>query len=104
MVGAFVAAEPMIIRGSRYRLVDVYASRDPSRADYPIDGVRPHVAEPTTSRRNHRVASHERLDLIAQRYYGNPLLYWLICDANETIFPDDLLIPGRVLRIPRNKQ
>ena len=27
----------------------------------------------------------------------------LICDANETIFPDDLMVPGRVLRIPRNK-
>ena len=94
----------MIVRGSRYRQDDVYTSRDPACADYPIAGVRPHVAEQLTSRRNHRVAGHERLDLIAQRYYSDPLLYWLICDANETIFPDDLLIPGRVLRIPRNKQ
>ena len=94
----------MIVRGSRYDIDDIYTSRDPSRADYPIAGVRPHVAAPLTSRRNHRVSGHERLDMIAQRYYEDPLLYWLICDANETIFPDDLLIPGRVLRIPRNQQ
>jgi len=94
----------VVTRSSRYRLDEVYASRDPGRADHDIPGVRPHQAGPLEVRREHRVAGHERLDSIAQRYYADPLLFWLICDANETIFPDDLLIPGRVLRIPRNKQ
>ena len=94
----------MIPRGSRYRAVDVYTSSDPGRTDYPIAGVRPHVAEPLEVRREHRLEGHERLDTLADRYYSDPLLFWLICDANETIFPDDLLIPGRVLRIPRNKR
>jgi hypothetical protein len=93
----------VIGRGSRYRQADVYPSSDPGRTDHPIDGVRPHQAAPVEVRREHRVASHERLDMLAQRYYADPLLFWLICDANETIFPDDLLVPGRVLRIPRNK-
>lgn len=93
----------MIVRGSRYRQVDVYLSSDPGRADYPIAGVRPHQAGPLEVRREHRVSGHERLDSLAQRYYEDPLLFWLICDANETIFPDDLMVPGRVLRIPRNK-
>ena len=94
----------MIARGSRYRQVDVYPSNDPGRADHPIDGVRPHQAAPLEVRREHRVSGHERLDTLAQRYYADPLLFWLICDANETIFPDDLMVPGRVLRIPRNKR
>ena len=56
-----------------------------------------------TSRREHRVVVGERLDQLAQRYYGDPLKYWLICDANDTIFPEDLMVAGRVLRIPRNR-
>jgi hypothetical protein len=95
----------VIARGSRYREADIYPSADPGRAEgYEIAGVRPHVAEPLEVRREHRVAGHERLDMLAQRYYADPLLFWLICDANETIFPDDLMVPGRVLRIPRNKR
>lgn len=93
----------MIVRGSRYDEDAIYTSIDPGRADHPIAGVRPHQAEPLEVRREHRVAAHERLDTLAQRYYADPLLFWLICDANETIFPDDLMVPGRVLRIPRNK-
>lgn len=103
----------MIGRGSRYRQADVYASSDPGRSDdperreFPIDGVRPHQSTPIEAplevRREHRVSGHERLDMLAQRYYADPLLFWLICDANETIFPDDLMVSGRVLRIPRNK-
>ena len=94
----------MIARGSRYREADVYRSSDPGRADHPIAGVRPHQAEPLEVRREHLVAGNERLDMLAQRYNSDPLLFWLICDANETIFPDDLMVPGRVLRIPRNKR
>ena len=95
----------MIASGSRYRQADIYNSKDPERIDgYDIAGVRPHQAEPLEVRREHRVAGHERLDMLAQRYYEDPLLFWLICDANETIFPGDLMVPGRVLRIPRNKR
>ena len=94
----------MIVRGSRYRQADVYTSNDPGRADYPIAGVRPHASEVLEIRRDHRVAGHERLDTLAQRYYADPLLFYVICDANETIFPDDVMIPGRVLRIPGIKR
>ena len=102
----------MIPRGSRYRAADVYPSRDPERAggdDAPaLDGVQPRrsatPSNPLDVRRQHLVTSHDRLDLLAERYYGDPQLFYLICDANETIFPDDLLVPGRVLAIPRAKR
>ena len=42
----------------------------------------------------------DRLDLIAAKYLGDPLIFWLICDANGAIDPGDLVAtPGRVLDI-----
>jgi len=42
----------------------------------------------------------DRLDLIAAKYLGDPLMAWLICDANGAIRPHDLVAtPGRVLAI-----
>ena len=48
----------------------------------------------------HTVARADRLDLIAAKYLGDPLMYWLICDANGAIVPNDLLsAPGGMLAI-----
>lgn len=47
------------------------------------------------------VTSGERLDLIAQNTLGDPLSFWLICDANNALHPLELTAePGRRLRIP----
>ena len=94
----------MITRNSRYSLEATYPSKDLSRADRPITGLEPHEVGELVSRREHRVVQGERLDQLAHRYYGDPLKYWLIVDANagDTIFPEDLMVPGRVLRIPRS--
>ena len=49
---------------------------------------------------NHTVRQGDRLDLLAARYLGDPLIFWLICDANGAIRPDELVeTPGRVLNI-----
>lgn len=48
----------------------------------------------------HTVTQGDRLDLLAARYLGDPLLFWLICDANGAIRPASLVAtPGRVLNI-----
>jgi len=48
----------------------------------------------------HTVRSADRLDLLAAKYLGDPLMYWLICDANGAIRPDQLVeTPGAVLNI-----
>jgi Phage Tail Protein X len=40
----------------------------------------------------HVVAEGERLDQLAYRYYGDPLLWWRICDANpDVLSPLDLI-------------
>jgi nucleoid-associated protein YgaU len=48
----------------------------------------------------HVVRPNDRLDTLAAQYYGNSLLWWRIADANGAGNPDDLLVPGRRLRIP----
>jgi hypothetical protein len=48
----------------------------------------------------HTVTRADRLDLIAAKYIGDPLMFWQICDANGAIAPNDLVaFPGRVLSI-----
>jgi hypothetical protein len=38
----------------------------------------------------HRVVAGDRLDNLAARYFGNPGLYWRICDANRALRPQAL--------------
>ena len=48
----------------------------------------------------HTVLQGDRLDLIAAKYLGDPLMYWLICDANGAVDPEKLVeTPGSVLNI-----
>jgi hypothetical protein len=48
----------------------------------------------------HTVHQGDRLDLIAAKYLGDPLIFWLICDANGAIEPETLVAnPGTVLNI-----
>jgi hypothetical protein len=48
----------------------------------------------------HSVMQGDRLDLIAAKYLGDPLIFWLICDANGAIRPNELVkTPGTVLTI-----
>ena len=42
----------------------------------------------------------DRIDMVANAQLGDPLLYWILCDANAAMDPDALTAePGRVLRI-----
>lgn len=38
----------------------------------------------------HTVIPGDRLDRLANHYFGNPELYWRICDANGVMRPADL--------------
>jgi nucleoid-associated protein YgaU len=46
------------------------------------------------------VRQGDRLDIIAAQFLGDPLMAWLICDANGAMRPWDLVAtPGTVLAI-----
>jgi nucleoid-associated protein YgaU len=47
----------------------------------------------------HTVKQSDRLDLITAKYLGDPLMFWLICDANGAMRPDALEAAGTVLNI-----
>ncbi|MGA8575385.1 MAG: hypothetical protein WB609_06800 [Candidatus Cybelea sp.] len=49
---------------------------------------------------SYTVKQDDRLDLIAAKYLGDPLMSWLICDANGAMQPDELVAtPGRTIAI-----
>jgi len=74
-------------RGKRYYVNNIYPDIPVTEADIYI--------VPTAG---------DRLDLLANDYYKDPTLYWIIASANA--LPGDSLIPpvGQQLRIPANLQ
>ncbi|MFD1561252.1 hypothetical protein ACFSHT_37370 [Paraburkholderia silviterrae] len=42
----------------------------------------------------YQVQQGDRIDVIAARYLGDPLLYWRIADANLAVHPADALAPA----------
>jgi hypothetical protein len=49
----------------------------------------------------HTVSEGERPDIIAARFFGDPELFWRLCDANGTDLPDHLTeTPGKRIKIP----
>jgi hypothetical protein len=51
----------------------------------------------------HVVVQGERLDNVTARYLGDPEQFWLVCDANNVMRPDDLTAESQIghsLHIP----
>lgn len=47
----------------------------------------------------HVVAPGQRIDHLAAQYFSDPTAFWRIADGHLVSDPDDLLEPGRLLRI-----
>ncbi len=72
-----------------------------------VDGIasvddRLSVTEEADESQFHTVASGESLSLIAKKYYGDPMKYKELFEANQPMLKSaDLIYPGQVLRIPK---
>lgn len=57
---------------------------------------------PTTADVMHKVTENEigRLDILANKYYGDPFLWWVIADRNNMMYPIDEMYVGKDLYIP----
>lgn len=66
----------------------------------PVELLVPRVVPQPPPVQVHTVVASDRLDLLGHRYFGDPLQYWRIADANPTLTPDDALDPGAQLAIP----
>jgi hypothetical protein len=54
-----------------------------------------------TSLQNYAVSYGDRLDNLAYQFLGDPILYWMICDANSAVDPGQLTAePGYSIQIP----
>ena len=52
----------------------------------------------------YQVREGDRLDTLAHKFFHDPRKWWLIADANpDAMTPEELLIPGRQLRIPKDR-
>ncbi len=59
------------------------------------------VKAPTKPSQYHRVVSGDSLSKIAKQFYGDPMKYPEIFEANKPMLKDpDKIYPGQVLRIP----
>jgi hypothetical protein len=89
----------MFFKGSRYENVDEGEIEDGTQRTIRYKKIR--FTPETKSRQAHSVSQGERLDNLAYRYFRDSELFWRICDANPTLWPDDLVSEvGRSIRIP----
>jgi nucleoid-associated protein YgaU len=89
----------MFFKGSRYERVKDYVALDVRGNRNRVKRIR-RIGQPLKVL-THIVKEGDRLDLLAYTYYGDPTKFWFICDANQEMFPSDLLVPGRRIVIPQ---
>lgn len=82
----------MYARNSRYREVPEVSRQNPSRRALLVTDLR--LRQPVPGSFQHTVESHDRLDHLAQRYYGKPRKWWRIGDANPE-FASPLALLGQ---------
>jgi hypothetical protein len=93
----------MFFKGSRYETVgDAQLTDSQGRA---VRYKKIRMVPTTPARFNHLVSQADRLDLVAYRYYRDPLKFWRIADANDVVLADDLTAqPGKRILIPPDTQ
>jgi len=81
--------------------VQQYTTPDGEVIPYLARRIVPQPATPSYAVVNqYSVQQGDRLDLIAAKYLGDPLLAWRLCDTNGAMKPHDLVAtPGRALII-----
>ncbi len=91
----------MFIKGNRYERVEEYKPVDSTGQENRVKRMR-RIPE-TKGRFMHTVKEGDRLDLLAYTYYKNSTKFWLICDANNVMYPADLLEKGKKIIIPPDR-
>jgi hypothetical protein len=88
----------MFFKGSRYEKVATNQITDSTGRVIVYKKIR--FIPPTLGLAAYTVKQGDRLDLIANLSFRDAQRFWRICDANDAMWPDDLLIIGRTLEIP----
>jgi hypothetical protein len=87
---------------SRYAAIQIATWRGPMGREVPY--LRRRFLPPAGAASvlaEHRVKVQDRLDGITAQHLGDPELFWLLCDANGALHPDELTAAlHRILIIP----
>lgn len=90
-----------IDKKSRYAGTPLVVYRHPSGEEYELRELR--QIPRRTAVFSATPVEGERLDLLAARFYRDPLLFWRIADASDHLDPFDIVVPGEPVPIPPNK-
>lgn len=89
----------MFFKGSRYETIQEHEWTDDKGRILCYKKVR--FIPETEAQVTHLLSQGERLDHLAYRYYHDPERFWRICDANQAMWPDDLVAEaGKRVLIP----
>jgi nucleoid-associated protein YgaU len=89
----------MFFKGSRYRSVETARTEDDDGRAVQYKRIR--FIPDREIQSVHTVREGERLDQISFEQYQVPEEFWRICDANDALWPPELVRdPGRELSIP----
>jgi hypothetical protein len=89
----------MFFKGSRYEKVGDAQYTDAQGRVSQYKKIR--FIPDTPARFNHFIKQGERTDLLAFRYYRDPLKFWHIADANDVMQAEELTFePGQRILIP----
>lgn len=89
-----------IDKKSRYATTPLVKHTHPSGEEYELRELREIPARPSVFA--FTPVQGDRLDLVAARFYRDPLLFWRIADAADELDPLDILAPGDPVSIPPN--
>ena len=89
----------MFAKGSRYEKTSQAVHTDHLGRQIPFVLLRT-FPPAAPARQLHDVGVHERLDLIADHFFGGSQEFWRICDANRTLHPEDIETVGTRITIP----
>lgn len=91
----------MFFKGSRYEKVATNQITDSTGRVIVYKKIR--FIPPTPGMVGYTVQQQDRLDLVANLSFRDAQRFWRICDANDAMWPDDLLLIGRTLEIPSSE-
>ena len=92
----------MFFEGSRYQRVDDATLTDGEGRTLPLKRTREPVS--TELALIYQAREGDRLDSLAFKFFHDPRKWWLIADANpDVLVPDQLLEPGTLVRIPKDR-
>ncbi len=91
----------MFFKGSRYEKVAANQITDSTGRVIVYKKIR--FIPLTPGMVGYTVKQGDRLDLVANLSFRDAQRFWRICDANNAMWPDDLLLIGRTLEIPSSE-